>query len=88
MAQAREWTECEFTALLYRPELSRETLAKILPEVREERTPGAGGVVREGVHVWHKERRNPGGILSKMMVRLLEDNNRLRTQCWKCKEWF
>lgn len=88
MARAREWTECEFTTLLYRPELSHEVLAEILAEVREERSAGAVGVVREGVHVWHLEKRNPGGILSKMMVRLLEDKNRLRTQCWKCKEWF
>ncbi len=89
MARAREWTECEFTTLLYRPELSHEALAKILAGVRKERSAGAVGVVREGVHIWHKERRNPGQILSKkVMVPLLADKNRLRTQCWKCKEWF
>jgi len=88
MARARDWTECEFATLLYRPELSHEALAEILAGVREERSAGAVGVVREGVHTWHKEGRNPGRILSQMMVKLLEDKNRLRTQCWKCKEWF
>jgi len=84
MAQAGEWTECQFTTLLYRPELSHEPLAKIIG-----RSPGAIEVVREGVHVWHKEGRNPGGILSKkVMIPLLERGNRLRTQCWKCKDWF
>ena len=83
MSQEPNWTECEFTTLLYRPELDHESLAEIIP-----RTRGAIAVVREGVHTWHRERRNPGGILSKMMIRLLEDKNRLRTQCWKCKEWF
>ena len=83
MAQERPWTECEFTTLIYRPELGREPLAEIIG-----RSPGAIKVVREGVHTWHKERRNPGRILSQMMVNLLEDKNRLRTQCWKCKEWF
>ena len=83
MAREPNWTECEFTTLLYRPELDHEPLAQIIG-----RSPGAIEVVREGVHIWRKERRNPGGILSKMMVRLLEDKNRLRTQCWKCKEWF
>ena len=83
MVRERNWTVCEFTTLLYRPELDHESLAQII-----RRSPGAVAVVREGVHVWHKEGKNPGGILSKMMVRLLEDKNRLHTQCWKCKEWF
>ena len=80
------WTECQFTMLLYRPELDHETLAQ--PERGLGRSKGAIEVVREGVHVWHKEGRNPGGILNKMMVRLLEDKNRLRTQCWKCGDSF
>ena len=83
MVRAKDLAEIEFTTLLYRPELDHEPLAKITG-----RSSGAIEVVREGVHAWHKERRNPGGILSKMMVRLLEDKSRLRTQCWKCKEWF
>ena len=84
MAREPNWTECEFTTLLYRPELDHEPLAQIIG-----RSPGAIGVVREGVHIWHKEGRNTGEILSKkIMVPLLEDKNRLRTQCWKCKEWF
>jgi len=84
VAQEKPWPECEFTVLLHRPELDHESLAEIIG-----RSPGAIGVVREGVHTWHKERRNPGGILSKkVMVPLLENKNRLRTQCWKCKEWF
>ena len=83
MAREPNWSESEFTTLVYRPELDHEPLAQIIG-----RSPGAIEVVREGVHIWHKERRNPGRILAQMMVRLLEDKNRLRTQCWKCKEWF
>ena len=82
VAQERPWTECEFTALLYRPELDHESLAQIIG-----RRPGAIGVVREGVHRFHMGKENHG-ILAQMMVRLLEDKNRLHTQCWKCKEWF
>ena len=82
MAREPNWTECEFTTLLYRPELDHKPLAQII------RSPGAIEVVREGVHTWHKEGRNPGRILNNMMVHLLEDKGRLRTQCWKCKEWF
>ena len=89
MVRARDWTVCEFSTLLWRPELSHEMLAEILSEVREERTAGAVGVVREGVHVWHAEGRNTGGILSnRVMIPLLEDANRLRTRCWKCEELF
>ena len=91
MAQQKPWTECQFTTLLYRPELEHELLAQIISEAHttdRERTKGAVSPVREGIHVWHKEGRNPGGILNRMMIRLLEDKKRLRTQCWKCKEWF
>ena len=84
MARERNWTEPEFTTLLYCPESHHERLAQIIG-----RTPGAIEVVREGVHTWHRERRNPGEILAKkVMVPLLEDKNRLHTQCWKCEEWF
>ena len=88
MAQARKWTECEFTTLLYRPELGHEALAEILAEVREERTAGAVGVVREGVHVWHEKKRNAGGILAKMMIDLLEDKNRLALNVGNAKKDF
>ena len=85
MVRAPDWNESEFTTLLYRPELDHESLAEIIIG----RSSGAIEVVREGVHIWHKEGRNTGEILSKkIMVPLLEDKNRLRTQCWKCKEWF
>lgn len=84
MVRAPDWTESEFKKLIYSPELSHEELSQILGS----RSPGAIGVVREGIHAWHLEKRNPGGILSKRMVRILEDKKRLRTQCWKCKEWL
>ena len=83
MAREPNWPECEFTTLVYRPELDYEPLAQIIG-----RSPGAIEVVREGIHMFHMDDRNYKKILSKMMVCFLEDKNRLRTQCWKCKEWF
>jgi len=80
MVRAPDWTESEFEIVINNPALSDEELSRIL----KTRTFGAIGVVREGIHVWHLEKRNPGGILSKRMVRILEDKKRGRAQCHKC----
>ena len=83
MSQEPKWEKWEFEIVMNNPELTDEELKKKLP-----RTLGAIQVVREGIHMFHMDDRNYKKILSKMMVCLLEDKNRLRTQCWKCKEWF
>ena len=46
MAREPNWTECEFTTLLYRPELGHEPLATIV-----DRSSQATKLVREGVHI-------------------------------------
>lgn len=83
MARAPEWTESEFKTVLNHPELSNEELSRIL----QRRTPGAIAVVREGIHVYHMEKRNPGGILAKMMTRILDEKRDL-VRCHKCGKEF
>lgn len=85
MVRAPNWTEDEFRILLNSPKLSDVELNQ---GPLRSRSPGAIGFVRAGIYAYHPEKRNSGGILSKMMVHLLEDKDRLRTQCWKCGEWF
>ncbi len=77
MVKAPDWTEKEFQILLSNHNLSDEELADIL----QSRTSGAVGIVRAGLHSFHK-----GGdtsMLSKMMVRKLEYRRSLIT-CPRC----
>jgi hypothetical protein len=81
MAEKSEWTEQEFIMLVSRPDLPDDGFAEILPQ----RSVGAIGVVRAGVHSFHT-----GGdtsMLSKMMLSLLGAKNTLVT-CPICKVSF
>lgn len=83
MVRAPNWAESEFKTLLYSPQLSDEELSRRL----QRRTPGAIGVVREGIHAWHKRKENPGRILSKMMLNMLQKRQHPIT-CHKCSKEF
>ena len=77
MARKPDWTESEFEVVLNGYGISDEELAGRLPE----RSLGAVGVVRSGIHSFHK-----GGnisMLSKVMLRYLEDRRGTLT-CPKC----
>jgi hypothetical protein len=81
MAEKNEWTEQEFILLVSRPDLSDDGFAEIIPQ----RSAGAIGVVRAGVHSFHT-----GGdtsMLSEMMLSLLGSKNTLVT-CPVCKVSF
>ena len=47
-----------------------QRLQRCRPEVGRKR--GAIEIVTAGIHAYHPEKRNPGGILSKMMIDMLE----------------
>lgn len=80
MVRAPNWTEGEFEIVLNSYGLSIEEVMQKLRSCRPEvvRTPGAIGFVRAGIHAYHPEKRNPGEILSKMMIRILEEKRDLR----------
>jgi len=83
MVRAPEWTEGEFEVVLRGCGVSDEELAGRLPGGR--RSPGAVGVVREGIHSFHKGRNI--SMLSKMMLRYLE-SRRGALVCPKCGTRF
>jgi hypothetical protein len=64
--KAATWTEEEFRLLLANENMPDEGLAALL-----DRSPGAVGVVRAGVKRWQNGIDHKG-ILSKMMIRILE----------------
>lgn len=64
-----QWTKDEFRLLLANEHLSDEALAS-----RLDRSPGAVGVVRVGVQRWRNGSDNKG-ILSKVMLEILEEGN-------------
>lgn len=66
--QPKPWTEKEFRLLLANEKFSDEAAA-----TQVGRSSGAVGVVREGVKNWRKSGKNPGQILSQVMLRILEE---------------
>jgi hypothetical protein len=81
MTKAPEWTKEEFILLVSRPELFDEELVSLLPN----RSAGAIGVVRAGIHSFHT-----GGdvsMLSIMMKDLLGSKETL-VECPICKMAF
>lgn len=81
MTRAIDWTEQEFAILLDSATGSDAELAERFPL----RSPGAVGVVRAGVHDYHTGGRS--GLLSRVMLRMLERQRRRRT-CAMCHEQF
>ncbi len=67
MTRAPNWEEYEFETLVTHPKLSDEELAKLLPG----RSLGAIGVVRSGIHSYH--RGLDVSMLSEMMLDRLDD---------------
>jgi hypothetical protein len=65
--KAPGWSAQEFETLLQHPESDDQAVAELLPE----RSMAAVGVVRGGIHAYHREGMNRS-ILSEMMVRRLE----------------
>ena len=84
MVRAPNWTEDEFRILLNSPKLSDVELNQ---GPLRSRPLGAIGFVRAGIHAYHPEKRNSGGILSKMMIRILEEK-RGHICCPKCGTKF
>lgn len=68
MKRAPNWTAEEFEQLLNNPQLSDEALAATL----ERRSAGAVGVVRSGIHGYHRGLESANSLLSKMMRDRLE----------------
>lgn len=79
VVRAPEWTEDEFEVVLRGYGLCHQEVAGTLPGGR--RSPGAVGVVREGIHSFHKGHNI--SMLSKMMLRYLE-HRRGTLICPKC----
>lgn len=72
------WTNREFDIVLQNPTLSDGEVAGLLPQ----RTEGAVGWVRKGIHNYHRELDT--SMLSKMMLRRLEDGPSV--VCPRCGE--
>ena len=68
MKRAPNWTLNEFEILISNYKLPTDELVKLLPK----RSIGAVEVVRQGLHSYHRGQNI--SMLSKMMVRKLEDN--------------
>jgi hypothetical protein len=76
-----EWTENEFDILARNYNVTVGELLKLLPG----RTEGAIGVVREGVHAYHK------GLNISMLSQIMKDylaKNKGSITCPKCEESF
>jgi hypothetical protein len=77
MTRALPWTPEEFDTVLRNPEASDEELATLL----ETRSTGAIGIVREGIHAYHRGMN--ASMLSAMMQDRLGDRSR-RVRCPRC----
>jgi hypothetical protein len=64
--RAPDWTPGEFETLLQHSESDDQAVAELLPE----RSMGAVGVVRQGIHAYHREGMNRS-MLSEMMIHRL-----------------
>lgn len=81
MSREPDWSSEEFEVLLNNPLLTDAELAPLLPE----RSTGAIGVVRAGIHALHTGRNH--SMLSQMMVqRLMAPSKPIL--CPLCKQMF